>query len=123
LAPPLALTPGPGGRIVTTVRNAAAAGALVMAATLVYGFTAGDLGADGSVLVGLVWGQVTLVDVSLAFLVAWGWMAWREANVLRAGSLLVAIGLTGSLAICAYVAMAAHRSDDAAALLLGPRRR
>ncbi|MFP5310588.1 MAG: hypothetical protein ACLGIR_13540 [Actinomycetes bacterium] len=107
----------------TTVRNVAAAGALVMAATLVYGFTVGELGTEGSELVGLVWGQVTLVDVTLAFLVTWGWMAWREASAIRAGGLLVAIALTGSLAICLYVAVAAHRATDATGLLVGPRRR
>ena len=45
----------------------AAVGLLAMGAALVYGFTVGDFAGEGSVLLSMPWGVVSLVDVYVGF--------------------------------------------------------
>ncbi len=106
----------------TIVRGAAALATLAMAAVIVWGLVAGDFGADGAALLGLVWGRVTMVDLYLAFAAVWAWIAWREASPVRAVLWAVLVAGLGSLAIWGYVWWAARDADDVAGLLLGPRR-
>lgn len=107
---------------VTTIRIAATAGALAMAAMIVYGFAAGSFGAEGETILGLPWGRVTLVDLYVALLLGWLWIAWREHSSARAAVWLAAVVVLGSLALATYVAQAAWRADDVRALLVGARR-
>jgi len=58
--------------------------AIVMGVTLVYGYTQGDLAADGAVMLSIPWGIVSLVDVYVGFTLFSGWMVFREPSRLRA---------------------------------------
>lgn len=108
---------------IATVRTVAVVAALAMAATIAYGFAAGDFSADGAVLLDLVWGQVTMVDLYLAFGAVWAWIAWREGSVGAAVIWAVVVATLGSLAIWGYVAWRAWGADDVPALLLGDHAR
>ena len=77
---------------------------------------------DGAVLLDLAWGRVTLIDLYLAFGMAWAWIAYRERSWWRAGAWLVATVLTGSVALGVYLLVAAWRATTPAELLLGPHR-
>jgi hypothetical protein len=111
---------GPG---LVALRLVASAGALVMAVTIVWALASGvPLGQDGTVLVGLVWGRVSLIDLLLMLGLGGGWIAWREGTPLRAVVTLALVTVTGSLAVLAYLAGAAWRARTAADVLLGPRR-
>lgn len=112
------------GAGLTVLRLAATAGAVAMAVTIVLALASGvPLTEDGSALLGLVWGRVTLVDLLLMLGLGGGWIAWREGTPLRAVVALALVTVTGSLAVLAYLAGAAWRGRDAADVLLGPRRR
>jgi hypothetical protein len=69
------------------------------------------------------WGVVTFVDLGLALVLGWAWIAWREASPARALLWLVLTTVTGSIALLGYLAGAAWRADDLAEVLVGPRRR
>ncbi len=108
------------GDLVNRTLLLSATGALVMLGAILYGFATGDFGAEGGQLLDLAWGRVTLIDLYLSFAVFWAWVASRERTWATRLAWLVAIVTLGSLAICAYVALAALRSNgDRARLLLG----
>ncbi|MGL4821264.1 MAG: hypothetical protein ACRC5C_15035 [Bacilli bacterium] len=84
-------------------------GALSMGVSIVYGLTIGDFWGEGSVLLGLLWGKITMLDIYLAFLTFSGWMFWREGGVnVRSVVLFVGILVLGSFTICAYTFWAMH---------------
>jgi hypothetical protein len=105
----------------TTIRVAAAVGLLAMVAMVGRAFALGSFGDEGATLLGLAWGQVTLVDLYLALLLGWLWIAWRERSALRAVVWLVATVTLGSIALLGYVLVAALRADTTVELLLGRR--
>lgn len=105
------------------VRLIAAAGTLAMAVAIVVGFATASFSEDGSALVGLTWGRVTLLDLYLAFLFGWLWIAWRERSVVRATLWAVATIVTGSFALFGYLLGASLRADSVTQLVLGPHRR
>jgi hypothetical protein len=106
----------------TTIRVTAAIGLLTMLAVVVRAFAVASFAQDGAALIGLAWGQVTLVDLYLALLLGWLWVVWRERSPLRAALWLVATVTLGSIALLGYVLIAALRADTPTALLLGPHR-
>jgi hypothetical protein len=108
---------------VRILRVLAPLGALVMGATIVLALASGaPLGAEGSVIGALVWGQVTFVDLALALAFGWLWIAWREASPARALVWLVLTAVTGSGALLVYVSFAAWRAQDMRDVLVGRRR-
>lgn len=104
------------------VRLLAAFGTGAMLAAIPAGFAAGSFLEEGRALVDLAWGRVTLLDIELAFLFGWAWIAWRERSVPRAVVWAVLTLVTGSLALFGYLLGASMRHDDVASLLLGPHR-
>lgn len=93
-------------------------GIVVMVGALIYGFSAGDFGAEGSAILDLAWGRVTLIDLYTGLGLIGSWIVWRERSVLRALPWLVAMVFLGSLAAAAYVASAGtigRRASRAAA--------
>lgn len=107
---------------VRVLRVAASLGALAMGATIVVALGTGEpLGAQGAAIGALVWGRVTFVDLGLALVAGWGWIAWRERRVLPALGWLVVTAVTGSGGLLLYVALAARRAHDVPEVLVGRR--
>jgi hypothetical protein len=85
-------------------------GVLAMTGALVYGFTIGDFSGEGSQLLRMPWGIVSLVDLYTGFILFSLWIIYREKSLPAA--ILWTIGMmalgffTGSL----YVALALYRS-------------
>ena len=114
-----AARPGVG---LVVLRGAATLGATVMAATIVLALASGaPLGTDGSAIAALVLGRVTLVDLGLALVAGWAWIAWRGRGLLRAIVWLVVVAVTGSLGILGHLAFVAWRSSSVAEALVGDR--
>jgi hypothetical protein len=107
---------------VRIVRVLAPLGALAMFATIVVALgTGASLGAEGAEIGALVWGRVTFVDLGLALVLGWLWIAWRERSILSALVWLVLTTVTGSGALLLYVAIAAWRASDLHEVLVGDR--
>jgi hypothetical protein len=56
-------------------------GVLAMTAVLIYGFTVGDFFAEGSQLMSMPWGIVSLVDLYTGFILFSAWIIYREKSL------------------------------------------
>ncbi|MDH4116376.1 MAG: DUF1475 domain-containing protein [Acidimicrobiia bacterium] len=84
-----------------------------------YGAANGDFGTEGSDLLSLAWGRVTVIDLYLMFAVFAAWVWWRERNPLRSLLWTVALAALGSVAAGAYLILAARAGSVRNALLGG----
>lgn len=78
-------------------------GALAMASALIYGFTVGDFGAEGQVLLSMPWGIVSLVDVYVGFILFSGWIIYRERSLLRSVVWVASVMILGNFTASLYV--------------------
>ncbi len=82
-----------------------------MAGALAYGFTAGTgFGTEGSVLLDLAWGRVTVIDLYLMLAVFAAWIWHREPNRTAAAMWTVGLMSLGSLAAGMYLVRAATKN-------------
>jgi hypothetical protein len=86
------------------------AGTIIMAAMIGYSIATGDIGAEGSILLGMVWGQMSMVDLYVGFLLVYLWMFYREKTVFGKVFWLIFILVTGALATGLYIYLAAANS-------------
>ncbi|MFU8840201.1 MAG: hypothetical protein ACNA8R_05715 [Nitriliruptoraceae bacterium] len=112
-----------GDRAVIAIRVVAAAGCAMMTSTIVAAFSVASFTEEGGLLLELAWGRVTLIDIYLAFLFGWLWIAWRERSPRRAALWAVATVVTGSVALFAYLLGASLRARTSTEVVLGPHRR
>lgn len=88
-------------------------GVFAMTAVLVYGFTRGDFLGEGSRLLAMPWGIVSLVDLYTGFALFSAWIIYREKSLPAA--ILWTIGMltlgffTGSL--YAFIALQTSGND------------
>jgi len=94
----------------TVGKIVAGLGALAMVAVLVYGFVVGDFTGEGSRLLAMPWGRVSLVDLYVGFVLFSCWILFRDGLTPRSAVWIAAVMILGSLAICLYV-LAALRSS------------
>jgi hypothetical protein len=57
------------------------------------------------------WGQVSLVDVYVGFMLFSGWVVYREKSVLRSAVWIVAIIVLGNFTASLYALIALYRSQ------------
>ena len=81
-------------------------GVLVMASILVYGFTVGDFGGEGQVLLSMPWGIVSLVDVYIGFILFSGWIVYREKSLVRSAVWIVLVMILGNFTASLYTLIA-----------------
>ncbi|MFO7778702.1 MAG: hypothetical protein R6V28_10135 [Nitriliruptoraceae bacterium] len=108
--------------LLPTLRAVAAFGTAAMLATILGAFSVASFADDGAALVALAWGRVTLIDLYLALLLGWLWIAWRERSAVRGGLWALATVVTGSLALFVYLLVASLRAHTVLELLVGARR-
>lgn len=87
------------------------AGAIVMGVSIIYGFTNGDFWGDGSTLITLLWGRITLIDIYLSFLTFSGWMFFREGLTFKSILIFFFILLLGAFTICFYTYVAMQKAN------------
>jgi len=58
-------------------------GLLAMTGILIYAFTVGDFSGEGTKLLAMPWGIVSLVDLYVGFILFSGWIVYREKSMLR----------------------------------------
>jgi hypothetical protein len=86
-------------------------GAAAMAAVLVYGFTVGDFAGEGSRLLSMPWGIVSLVDLYVGFILFSGWIVYREASRTRAVLWVIAMMVLGFFTASVYALLALWSSS------------
>jgi hypothetical protein len=85
-------------------------GAAAMAAVLIYGFAIGDFTAEGSRLLSMPWGIVSLVDLYVGFALFSCWILFREDSTPRALAWVLAVMVLGFFAASVYAFLALRRA-------------
>jgi len=80
-----------------------ALGILAMTAVLIYGFTVGNFGADGSELLQNPWGVVSMVDLYTGFILFSAWIVYREKSLVSSFILVVLMMVLGFFTASLYV--------------------
>ena len=86
-------------------------GAVAMTAVLIYAFTNGNLSQEGSVILSMPWGIVSLVDLYVGFFLFSGWIVYREKSLLRSVIWVVLMMVLGFFTASLYAFIALQRSD------------
>jgi hypothetical protein len=93
------------------IKLLAITGTYIMFFTLMYGFMGGDFFKEGSILISLAWGRVSLIDVYVGFFLFSGWVLYREEKLWVAAFWILLIMVLGNFITCLYVTLALFKSD------------
>lgn len=85
-------------------------GLVAMTVVLLYGFTVGNFSGEGSLLLDMPWGIVSLVDLYVGFILFSGWIIYREKAVLPSILWVVLMMVLGFWAGALYTFLALQRS-------------
>lgn len=85
------------GRILSLI------GTIIMGLSIVYGLTMGDFTGEGSVLLSLLWGKITMIDIYISFLIFTAWIIYRENNPGRSIIWFILMMVLGSFTSCLYL--------------------
>jgi hypothetical protein len=85
---------------------------IIMFLTLMYGLICGDFFKEGNILISLVWGKVSLIDVYIGFLLFSGWVLYREEKLLIAVLWIILILLLGNFITSLYVTITLFKSGE-----------
>jgi hypothetical protein len=86
-------------------------GALAMTAVLFFAFTQGDFLGEGSQLLSMPWGIVSLVDLYVGFTIFSAWVVYRERNWLTTIIWVALIMVLGFFTVSVYVFLALQKSN------------
>lgn len=87
-------------------------GVLAMTTVLIYGFTIGDFFSEGSKLLTMPWGIVSLVDLYTGFTLFSIWIIYREKSLPIAIVWTIAMMTLGFFAGSLYAFIALQASGD-----------
>ena len=85
-------------------------GILAMTAVLIYGFTVGDFLGEGSQLLAMPWGIVSMVDLYTGFTLFSAWIIYREKSLPVAILWTIAMMTLGFFAGSLYAFLALQSS-------------
>ena len=85
-------------------------GIIAMTGVLIYGFTVGDFLAEGSQLLSMPWGIVSLVDLYTGFVLFSCWIIYREKSLPVAILWTIAMMILGFFAGSLYAFIALQKS-------------
>ena len=85
-------------------------GLLAMTAILIYGFTVGNFSEEGSRLLAMPWGIVSLVDLYVGFALFSCWIVFREKDLLPSLIWVVLMMVLGFWAGALYTFLALQSS-------------
>ena len=94
------------------IRTVAITGVVVMTAAIVMGFVSGDFADEGSQIVGLAWGRVTLIDLYVGVGLFAAFVVWRERRLASAVAWVASFIVLGNLATALYLTLAAMRAES-----------
>lgn len=95
-----------------TAKILALAGTIIMFFTLMYGFIFGEFFKEGSTLMSIAWGKVSLIDVYIGFFLFSGWVLFREQKRVNAVIWILLFMILGNFATCLYATIALYKSNN-----------
>jgi hypothetical protein len=97
-------------------------GILAMTGVLIYGFTIGDFGGEGSQLLAMPWGIVSLVDLYVGFTLFSAWIVFRERSPVASIIWVILMMVLGFFTASLYTFLALQKSEgDWGRFFLGNR--
>jgi hypothetical protein len=93
------------------VKAIAWVGLLAMAGVIGYAFLRGDFAAEGSQLLGMPWGIVSLVDLYVGFALFSCWIVYRERSVARSVVWVFLMMILGNFTAALYVLLALYATQ------------
>ena len=81
-------------------------GLVAMSTVLIYGFTVGDFFGEGSELLAMPWGIVSMVDLYVGFTLFSGWIVYRENSAIRSTVWVILVMILGNFTTSLYVLIA-----------------
>lgn len=81
----------------------------------------GDLSGEGSQILDLAWGRMSLIDLYVGVALIWGWVILREAKLWVAFAWLGVFIVLGHGGTALYAAVASFATTDVRTFLLGHR--
>ncbi len=93
-----------------TAKILAFSGTLIMLGAFIYGFVYGDFWGEGSILLSMAWGHVSLIDVYIGFGIVSAWVAYREVHFWPSLLWIIGIMLLGNFLACLYIWLQLERS-------------
>lgn len=106
-------------RTIHAVRIVAAFLTAVMFAAIGMSIATGDLASEGSDLLALPWGRMSLIDLYAGVILLFGWVVLRERTIWVALAWLPVFVLLGNAGTALYATIAAFRADDVSVFLAG----
>ena len=94
---------------------------VIMFAAIVVAMNTGDFGSEGSWILDNPWGRMSLIDIYVGIALFAGWVFLRERSPWVAVLWIPAFVVLGNAGTALYAAIAAFRTDDIRAFLLGAR--
>lgn len=85
-------------------------GAIGFGGLLIYGLATNTFFSEGSILLSLLWGQISLIDVYIMFLIFAFWVIYRERSAWRSVIWFILIMVLGSFTACLYIFIALQNS-------------
>ena len=86
-------------------------GAIIMGVSIIYGLTIGDFSGEGSMILSLLWGKITLIDIYISFLIFTAWIIYREKNLRRSFIWFILMMVLGSFTSCLYLFLAFRKAN------------
>lgn len=93
-----------------------------MLGALVYGFSTGDFFGEGSILMSIAWGKISLIDVYVGFFLFSGWVYFRENQPVKSVVWIIAILVLGNFIACLYASLALLRAGNWNEFWMGRRK-
>ncbi|HET6785947.1 MAG TPA: DUF1475 family protein [Erysipelotrichaceae bacterium] len=90
---------------------------LIMTFMIIFSLLTGNFFEQGSILMGLVWGQMSLVDLYVGFFLVYLWIYYKESKLLPKIIWAILLIVTGSLATAVYVLIESYRTSNINELL------
>ena len=94
----------------TTTRVISILGLLAMTGIIGYAFAVGNFGKEGAQLLAMPWGQVSMVDLYVGFIIFSMWIVYREEKLLNKIVWVVLMMTLGNWTSALYVLLALNAS-------------
>ena len=85
-------------------------GFFIMLGAILSGFIWGDFREEGAIITSVLWGNISLIDVYIGFLIFIAWIVYRESSVLLTVVWIIAVLVLGNLSTCLYLIIAFYQS-------------
>jgi len=85
-------------------------GMIIMGFSIFYGLTVGNFTREGGILLSLLWGKITIIDIYISFFIFTAWITYRENNALYSIIWFILMMVFGSFTSCLYLFLAFHQA-------------